>query len=88
MSARWNKMTNREKFLFILRLIISAVIVLLAVLKLAGSFENALYYSTPLMGVLLVVQAVQEWKEQRGMAIFGLCAALFIFICTIAVLIL
>ena len=78
-------MTQKEKVMIVLRLTISSAVIVFVILKLVGLCEKALYFTTPLMGVLMVVQSVQEWKEQRGMAIFGLCAALFIFVCTIAV---
>ena len=37
------------------------------------------------IGVVLLIQSIQEWKQHRGIAVFGLCAALFIFGCAIVV---
>lgn len=52
---------------------------------IAINIVGAINLTAPLMGIVLLIQSVQEWKQQRSVAIFGLCAALFIFGCAIVV---
>ena len=88
MKSKWKEMTTAGKIMLTFRITASICVVVLAVLQLFGVWENAINLSAPLMGVVLLIQSIQEWKQQRGAAIFGLCAALFIFGCAIAVWIL
>lgn len=78
--------TKNEKILFITRLILSITVIIFALLQLLKVWEKAIYVSTPLMGVVLLIQSIQEWKSSRGVAIFGLICSLFILICTIVAL--
>jgi hypothetical protein len=61
------------------------VIIVLASLALFDVWDRALDVSTPLMAIVLTLQAIQEWKKNKGIAIFSLCAAIFVFGCAIAV---
>jgi len=79
---------ENSKILFTLRIVLSACVIVLSVLQLCGVYEKATYISTPLMGIVLLISSVQEWKQRRSVAIFGLCAAVFIFICTGVILLL
>ena len=71
--------------MLIVRVVASIIVVFCAALQLLGVWDKAINLAAPLMGIVLLLQAVQEWKKQRGVAIFGLCAALFIFGCAIVV---
>lgn len=71
--------------LSIVRIIISVAIVVLALLQLLNVWENAAYVYIPLMGIMMVIQGIQEWKRSRGLAIFSLCTAAFMFVCTFVV---
>ena len=68
-----------------IRIVTSILVIVLATFQLLGVWDKAINLAAPLMGVVLLIQSVQEWKKQRGVAIFGLCAALFIFGCAIIV---
>ena len=85
MKRKWRELPQTDKFMIIVRVVISILVVVFAVLQLFGVWDKAINLAAPLMGIVLLIQSVQEWKKQRGVAIFGLCAALFIFGCTIVV---
>lgn len=83
----WNKKTKQEKGMFIVRLVASIAVILFALLQLLKIWDKAIYVSAPLMGVVLLIQSIQEWEKSRGLAILGLICSAFIFICTIVALV-
>lgn len=85
MKRKWRDLSQADKFMLIVRVVASFLVVIFAALQLMGVWDKAINLAAPLMGIVMLVQSVQEWKKQRGIAIFGLCAALFIFGCTIMV---
>lgn len=85
MKNKWNEMTVVDKIMIVIRVIVSIVVVVLASFQLLGIWENAIDFTTPLLGVVVLIQSFQEWKQRRGSAILGISVALFIFVCTIAV---
>lgn len=74
-----------DKALTITRMIASFCVVVVSLLQLFEIWDKAINVSVPLIGVVLMLQSIQEWKKNRGVAIFGLGAALFIFVCAIVV---
>lgn len=82
MKENWNKKSKVEKVLIIMRIIISIVVIVAAMLQLLKVYDKAINLAVPLLGVLLIVQSIQEWKTNRGVAILGVCSAIFIFICS------
>ena len=50
---------------------------ILLVLFVYGVWDKSINVAVPL-GIVMLVQSIREWKQQRGIAIFGLCAAFFI----------
>ena len=85
MKRKWRDLSQADKFMLIVRVVVSIFVVLFAALQLLGVWDKAINVAAPLMGIALLLQSVQEWKKQRGVAIFGLCAVLFIFVCAIVV---
>lgn len=85
MKRKWRDLSQADKFMLIVRVVASFLVVIFAALQLMGVWDKAINLAAPLMGIVMLVQSVQEWKKQRGIAIFGLCAALFILGCTIMV---
>lgn len=85
MKTRWNEMTVSAQVMIIVRIVASIGVMVLAALQLLGVWDKAINLAAPLIGVVLLIQSIQEWKQHRGIAIFGLCAALFIFGCAIVV---
>ena len=85
MKRQWRDLSQADKYMLVVRVAVSILVVLFAALQLLGVWDKAINVAAPLMGIALLFQSVQEWKKQRGVAIFGLCAALFIFGCAIVV---
>ena len=81
MKTAWAQKTKRDKILFALRTAASTGAFVCALLRLCGGWEQALNAAMPLLGTALLLQSVQEWRNDRLAAIFGLCVALFIFVC-------
>ena len=85
MKRKWRDLSQADKFMLIVRVVASILVVMFAALQLMDVWDKAINVAAPLMGIALLFQSVQEWKKQRGVAIFALCAALFIFGCGIVV---
>ena len=85
MKRQWRALSQADKYMLVVRVAVSILVVLFAALQLLGVWDKVINVATPLMGIVLLLQSVQEWKKQRGVAIFGLCAVLFIFVCAIVV---
>ena len=82
---KWNERTQADKLMMVARVVVSFLVVVFAALQLLGVWDKAINLAAPLMGIVLLIQSIQEWKQHRSVAIFGLCAALFIFGCAIVV---
>lgn len=79
MKQNWVFMSAFERFLHIARIILSVSIVLLSLLQLLAVLDNALNVVVPLMGVLMIIQAV-SWCVLPFVVpdILKLCLALLI----------
>ena len=82
---KWNERPREDKFMLVVSVVASLLVVVFAALQLLGVWDKAINLAAPLMGIVLLIQSAREWKQYRGVAIFGLCAALFIFGCAIVV---
>ena len=85
MKSNWKEKSTLGKVMLVARLLASVGVIVFALLCLLEIWNKAINVSVPLMGVVLVLQSIQEWKKHRGIAILGLCTALFIFSCAIVV---
>lgn len=72
-------MNNPNKILSVCTIILSLIIIVLAAVQLFGYCDNAINVYEPLIGVMLLLQAIQNWKTNKSVAIISLCASLFIF---------
>ena len=63
--------------------ICSISIIILVFIQILGIWKNAIYVFQPLLGVLMLIQAIQNWKKNKLVTILSLCAALLIFLVTI-----
>ena len=81
-------MTTRDRIINVMIIILSVAVIALASLQLLGIWENSINVYEPLIGVVLLLQAVYHWKKNRRVAIISLCAAAFIFTCAIVILVL
>lgn len=82
----WNKKTIFSKILTILRLIISITIIFLALMQIFNVWDKAINVFEPLLGVLMLIQAIKNWKTNRSTAYFLLFVAIFMFIVAITIL--
>ena len=65
MKTKWNEKSTADKTLLVLRIIISVVVLVGAVLQITGVWDKALNVAIPLLSVLILIQSVQEHKEQK-----------------------
>ena len=81
-----NNKTIPFKILTIFGLIISITIVVLALMQIFNVWDKAINVFEPLLGVLMIIQAIENWKTNRATAYFSLFVAIFIFIVAIIIL--
>jgi len=79
MKARWNSMTTQDRIINVLIIILSVAVIALASLQLLGIWEDAINVYEPLIGIVLLLQAILFWKKNRKIAVLQLCAAGFAF---------
>ena len=65
MTTKWNEKSTADKVLLILRIVISVVVLIGAVLQITGVWDKALNVAIPLLSVLILIQSIQEHKEQK-----------------------
>ena len=82
----WDKKTIPFKILTIFGLIISVTIVVLALMQIFNIWDNAINVFEPLLGVLMIIQAIENWKTNSSTAYFSLFVAIFIFLVAIIIL--
>ena len=72
MKSKWNEKSTADKIMLILRIVISIVVLIGAVLQITGVWDKALNVAIPLLSVLILIQSIQEQKENRkASAIIG-----------------
>ena len=86
MKMNWKEKTTGDKVITILVMTCSILIIILAALQITGVWENAVNVFEPLFGIVLLLQAIRNWKGQRILAIFSLCVAIFIFVVAFIIL--
>ena len=74
-----------HKVVFVISIIASLAVVVLAVLQIFDIWNQAINISMPLMGVTMLCQAYMQWNNSRKVAYFSLGVAAFIFVCAIVV---
>lgn len=87
MRVIWSEKQRNEKIMFALRLLCSISIIVLAVMQILDIWNKAIYIFEPLLGVLMLIQTIENWKKNRKVAIISLLAAIFIFLVTIFILV-
>lgn len=88
MNKKWRERTGFEKLLLVVRIIISICVIIFVLLSSSGIWKEANNLTVPLLGVLNLLLAIQEWKEHRKTAIFGFVAGAFCLIVSLAVFLL
>ena len=81
MKTKWNEKSTADKIMLVLRIVISVVVLVGAVLQITGVWDKALNVAIPLLSVLILIQSIQEHKEQKkASAIIG-------YICFVAMIV-
>lgn len=75
----WEQLPQKDRILMVLITVFSFAVIVLAFTHLLGVWNDAIYVYEPLMGVVMVLQAIQNWKRNKVVSILSLCAALFVF---------
>ena len=65
MKTKWNEKSTADKVMLVLRVVISVVVLIGAVLQITGVWDKALNVAIPLLSVLILIQSIQEHKEQK-----------------------
>ena len=72
MKTKWNEKSIADKIMLVLRIVISLVVLVGAVLQITGVWDKALNVAIPLLSVLILIQSIQEQKEnKKASAIIG-----------------
>lgn len=72
MKTKWNEKSTADKTMLVLRIVISVVVLVGAVLQITGVWDKALNVAIPLLSVLILIQSIQEQKEnKKASAIIG-----------------
>lgn len=68
--------------------ICSILIIVLAITQILDIWEGAINILEPLLGILMLIIAIQNWKDNRKVAILNLIAAILMFLVAIIVFLL
>lgn len=81
MKTKWNEKSTADKIMLVLMVVISLVVLVAAVLQITGVWDKALNVAIPLLSVFILIQSIQEHKEQKkAYAIVGyVCFASMVF---------
>lgn len=60
MKIRWNEMTVSAQVMIIVRIVASIGVMVLAALQLLGVWDKAINLAAPLIGIVLLIQSIQE----------------------------
>lgn len=77
MNKQWKDRPLLDKIVSVSGIVVSVAIIALAIIQLFDVWSDAGYVYVPLMGVNLLLQAYVQWKPNRKVAVFDLCAAVF-----------
>ena len=78
-KENWQQTSLFMKVIRIIGIILSVLIIIFAVLQIFNVMQNAGYIYLPLIGLLMITQAIQNWKTSKGVAIFSIFVAAFDF---------
>ncbi len=76
---RFSEKTRHEKCAFLVGTFSSIIVIVCAVLQITGAWDGAIVVCEIFMGISMISQAILQWKKNRGIAVFSLCVAAFIF---------
>ena len=71
----WSQKQSDEKVLTVIASFSSISIIIFVGMQILG-IKIEINESDPLLGVIMLIQAIQNWKKSRVVAILSLCAAI------------
>lgn len=74
-----------KKLIFVFQIIVSLVVIGAAIMQITGLHTKAVNVAVPMVGLMLLLQGIGNWKDNRAAAITGFCCAAFIFAVSIVV---
>ena len=74
---KWTKTTPFMKLISTTEILVSITIIILTVLHITNIIENANNIFIPLLSVLIILLAIQNWKKNRSGSILLLIIFLF-----------
>lgn len=83
---KWNEMSVLQKIIYVVGFLCSIAAIILCVLAMTDRLENGLSYALLLLASNSLCNCVQNWKKQKGLAIFSFAVAAFIFVSQIYIL--
>ena len=75
----WNKKQTDEKVLSIIGTTCAISIIILASIQILGIWNAAINIVEPLLGVLMLIQTIQNWNKNKTTAILSLLTTILIF---------
>ncbi len=82
----WHKKTLSLKILTVTGCIIAIAVIILSLIQIFNIWDKAINIFEPLLGVLMLLQTIENWKDNRPAAYFSLFVAIFIFVVAVIIL--
>lgn len=83
MKAEWEMTPLYVKIATILDVILSIAVIILSLLQIFKVWDKSLYFILPLMGTIMLLQAIQKWSYYKKDSYLFLATAIFIYIMSI-----
>jgi len=83
---KWREMSVLHKIISVARLFFSFSAIVLCLLDAAGVLEKGLNCALLLLGINNILSGMDNWKKQKGLAIFELTGGAFMIIVELFIL--
>lgn len=75
-----------ERISFIVGQICAIFVIVFGILQITNVWGNSITICEIFLGILMITQAILQWKKNKGVALFSLCTAIFIFVIAFIIL--
>jgi len=83
-NPEWDEKSQLDKRLNIVGIVIALAVLIMAALQMAGIANNLTLFFVPLMGLLMLIKAMQMWNSTtRVIAVFCVVIAVILFLCSL-----
>lgn len=82
----WKQKSLFMKALTVISFLISIAVILLSLLQIFNIWDKAINIFEPLLGVLMLIQAIGNWKTNKSTAYLSVFVAVIIFVAAIFIL--